>query len=123
MIVAHVLGHFAPLYLMCDLRDIPVFYHVKSPFTQKPTIYIYDSCPGGIGFSQRLYELHSELFQKSREVISECICESGCPACVGPAAEVTDKGKELAQKILGGILNDTQLEGQTQEFVIQLPFK
>ncbi|NLC43128.1 MAG: DEAD/DEAH box helicase [Clostridiales bacterium] len=121
--VSNVLGHIAPLYLMCDPRDIHVVYHVKSPFTQKPTIYIYDSCPGGIGFSQRLYELHSELFQKSREIISECFCESGCPACVGSAAEVTDKGKELAQKILGGILNDTQLEGQTQEFVIQLPFK
>ncbi len=91
--VANVLGHIAPLYLMCDPRDIHVVYHVKSPFTQKPTIYIYDSCPGGIGFSQRLYELHNELFQKSREVISECFCESGCPACVGPAAEVTDKGK------------------------------
>jgi DEAD/DEAH box helicase domain-containing protein len=121
--IANVLGHIAPLYLMCDPRDIHVVYHVKSPFTQKPTIYIYDSCPGGIGFSQRLYELHSELYQKSQEVISECICENGCPACVGPAAEVTDRGKVLAQKILGGILDDTQPEEQAQGSVVQLPFE
>jgi DEAD/DEAH box helicase domain-containing protein len=120
--VANVLGQVAPLYLMCDPRDIHVVYQVKSPFTQKPTIYIYDSYPGGIGFSERLYEMHLELFEKAREIISECICESGCPACVGPAAEVSEDGKHLALKILGGILGDTQSEEQAQGNVIQLPF-
>ncbi|HHU49707.1 MAG: DEAD/DEAH box helicase [Caldicoprobacterales bacterium] len=120
--IANVLGQIAPLYLMCDPRDIHVVYHVKSPFTQKPTIYIYDSCPGGIGFSERLYELHLELFQKACEIISECACENGCPACVGPSAEVTENGKQLAMNILGGILGDTQFEEQAQSNVIKLPF-
>jgi len=120
--IANVLGQIAPLYLMCDPRDIHVVYHVKSPFTQKPTIYIYDSCPGGIGFSEKLYELHLELFQKAREVISECCCESGCPACVGPAAENAENSKYLALKLLGGILDDTQPEKQAQGNVIRLPF-
>jgi len=120
--VANVLGQIAPLYLMCDPRDIHVIYHVKSPFTQKPTIYIYDSCPGGIGFSERLYEMHLDLFQKARDVIRECFCENGCPACVGPSAEVTEDGKLLALNILGGILGDTQSEEQAQSNVIQLPF-
>ena len=44
--------------------------------------------------------------------MSECICDNGCPACVGPAAEVTENGKYLAQIILGGILGDTQFEEQ-----------
>ena len=120
--VANVLGQIAPLYLMCDPRDIHVVYHVRSPFTQKPTIYIYDSCPGGIGFSERLYEMHAELFLKSRDVISDCFCESGCPACVGPAAEVTDHGKELTVRILGGIIGDTQSEEQAQSDVFRSPF-
>ncbi|HHU78720.1 MAG: DEAD/DEAH box helicase [Caldicoprobacterales bacterium] len=120
--IANVLGHTAPLYLMCDPRDIHVIYHVKSPFTQKPTIFIYDSIPGGIGFSEKLYELHLELFRKAREVISECFCENGCPACVGPAAEVSDRGKDLACRILGGILDDTQSEKQIEDNVIKLPF-
>ena len=38
--VTNVLGQIAPLYLMCDPRDIHVIYHVKSPFTQKPTLYL-----------------------------------------------------------------------------------
>jgi DEAD/DEAH box helicase domain-containing protein len=121
--IANVLGQIAPLYLMCDPRDIHVIYHVKSPFTQKPTIYIYDSCPGGIGFSQRLYEIHMDLFEKANEVISECDCENGCPACVGPAAEVSSHGKALALKILGGIIDDSQPEKQVKGHVIQLPFE
>jgi DEAD/DEAH box helicase domain-containing protein len=121
--IANVLGQIAPLYLMCDPRDIHVIYHVKSPFTQKPTIYIYDSCPGGIGFSERLFEIHLDLFKKAYEVISECSCENGCPACVGPAAEVSTEGKVLALKILGGILDDNQPEEQAEGNVIQLPFR
>lgn len=116
--VTNLLGQIAPLYLMCDPRDIHVIYQVKSPFTQKPTIYIYDSCPGGIGFSERLYEIHMELFKKAYEVISGCSCESGCPACVGPAAEVTLEGRSLALKILGGIIRDSQPEEQAKDNVI-----
>ena len=116
--VTNLLGQIAPFYLMCDPRDIHVIYQVKSPFTQKPTIYIYDSCPGGIGFSERLYEIHMELFKKAYEVISGCSCESGCPACVGPAAEVTLEGRSLALKILGGIIRDSQPEEQAKDNVI-----
>jgi DEAD/DEAH box helicase domain-containing protein len=106
--IANVLGQIAPLYLMCDPGDIHVIYHVKSPFTKKPTIYIYDSCPGGIGFSKRLYEMHLELFRKACEVLTGCGCENGCPACIGPAAEVTTNGKALALAILEGILDDSR---------------
>jgi DEAD/DEAH box helicase domain-containing protein len=38
--LSNVLGNCAPFYLMCDVKDIRVVYHVKSVFTQKPTIYI-----------------------------------------------------------------------------------
>jgi len=123
--IANVLGQIASLYLMCDPRDINVVYHVKSPFTGKPTIYIYDSSPGGIGFSQRLYQMHTELFKKAKDALSECICKNGCPACVGPAAEVTENGKYLAQIILGGILGDTQSEEQADSLGLhdfKLPF-
>ena len=119
--IANVLGQIAPLYLMCDPGDIHVIYHVKSPFTKKPTIYIYDSCPGGIGFSKRLYEMHLELFRKAYEFLSGCGCENGCPACIGPAAEVTTDDKALALTILGGILDDSQPEEQAEGHEVRFP--
>lgn len=82
--LGHVLGEIAPLYLMCDPRDIGVIAEGRSSFTELPTITIYDRVPAGIGFSQELYELHDQLLIAARDVVANCHCESGCPACVGP---------------------------------------
>ena len=41
--LANVLGIVTPLWLMCDPRDIRSISQVKSSFTEKPTIYIYES--------------------------------------------------------------------------------
>ena len=81
---AHVLHQIAPLFLMCDPRDLGRVTEIKSPFTQAPTIFLYDGSPGGVGFSERLYQVHADLLQQSEEVIRICPCEEGCPSCVGP---------------------------------------
>lgn len=85
--LAYVLRHLAPLYLMCDPGDIGVFSEARWRYTKAPTICIYDNVPGGTGFSERLFELHDTLLTAAGEVVSGCGCRSGCPSCVGPAAE------------------------------------
>ncbi|QAY66044.1 DEAD/DEAH box helicase [Paenibacillus protaetiae] len=105
--IANVLVHIAPLYLMCDPFDIRVVPQVKAVHTQKPTIYFYDRYPGGIGLSERLYEVHDELLRQAAQVIRSCTCLSGCPACVGPIEEVGLLGKQQALSLLertGGAL-------------------
>jgi len=84
--LAHLLRHIAPLHLMCAPQDINVVYHVKDPFTGKPTIYLYDSIPGGIGLSDRIYEMDRALFERAQEMIGACSCLDGCPSCVGAVA-------------------------------------
>ena len=84
--LAHVLRHIAPMHLMCAPQDISVVYHVKDPYTNKPTIYLYDSLPGGIGLSDRVFEMDRELLRRARELVMNCQCVDGCPGCVGPAA-------------------------------------
>ena len=100
--ISNVLANAAPIYLMCDPGDIHVVYQVRATFTQRPTIYIYDSYPGGVGFSDKLYELHSELFETAAEMVRQCGCETGCPSCVGPLNEFTgtDNPKELTLKLI-----------------------
>lgn len=98
--IANVLVHIAPLYLMCDPFDIRVVPQVKAIHSQKPTIYFYDRYPGGIGLSERLYEVHDELVARARRLITSCTCQSGCPACVGPIEEVGLLGKEQALALL-----------------------
>ena len=84
--LAHLLRHIAPLYLMCAPQDISVVYHVKDTFTGRPTIYLYDAVPGGIGLSDKVYEMGNGLFIRARELLTACPCRDGCPSCVGPAA-------------------------------------
>ena len=91
--LGHVVRHIAPLYLMSAPRDIGVVSEVKSSFTKQPTITIYDNAPGGLGFSQRLYDLHSTLLRAARDLIDACRCERGCPSCVGPVVEVGEDAK------------------------------
>ncbi|MDO4371167.1 MAG: DEAD/DEAH box helicase [Clostridia bacterium] len=84
--LAHTIRHIAPLYLMCAPQDINVVYHVKDVYTKKPTVYLYDSLPGGVGLSDRVYEMNNELLLRARDLVMGCKCVGGCPGCVGAAA-------------------------------------
>ncbi len=59
-----------------------------------------DLVPAGIGFSQKLFEIHDELIQRALELVSECECEDGCPSCVGPGGENGVGGKQETLEIL-----------------------
>ncbi|WNR42267.1 DEAD/DEAH box helicase [Paenibacillus roseipurpureus] len=98
--IANVLGHLAPLYLMCDPLDIRVVPQVKAVHNKLPTVFFYDRYPGGVGLSDRLYEVHGQLMDQARSLITSCGCISGCPACVGPIEEVGLLGKQLALELL-----------------------
>jgi DEAD/DEAH box helicase domain-containing protein len=66
----------------------------------EPNLYLYDAYPGGIGFSEPLYRAHELLIHKTRELISACVCDEGCPSCVGPAGDLAPRAKEAALAIL-----------------------
>ena len=99
--LAYVLGNLAPLFLMCDPSDLGT--HIEpvenKTFTQ-PTVVLYDSVPAGIGFSQKLFEMHDELMARAFELVSDCPCADGCPSCVGPGGENGYGGKQEALEIL-----------------------
>ncbi len=98
--LASVLGTIAPLFLMCDPRDIGVAAEVKSPFTNKATVTIYDKIPGGVGFSQKLHDTHETLLTAALDLIGACSCANGCPSCVGTPIEAGERGKHLTHGIL-----------------------
>jgi DEAD/DEAH box helicase domain-containing protein len=73
----------------------------------EPNLYLFDAYPGGIGFSEPLFRAHPLLLQKTRELISACECEGGCPSCVGPAGGLAPRSKEAALVILDRLIGQT----------------
>jgi len=99
--LSYVLGNLAPLFLMCDPGDLGT--HIEPIGTAdfpQPAVVLYDLIPAGIGFSQKLYELHDDLIKNALELVSTCACLDGCPSCVGPGGENGMGGKQETLAIL-----------------------
>ncbi|HLB49419.1 MAG TPA: DEAD/DEAH box helicase [Anaerolineales bacterium] len=97
--LANALGNIAPLYLMCDPRDISSLTESRSKETGGPTITFYDQAPEGIGLSGRLYELHDELLRGALDLVRGCPCTDGCPACIGPVGSDGGEVKGLVRRL------------------------
>lgn len=113
--LAYVLGNLAPLFLMCDAGDLGT--HVEPVENQtfgQPSIVLYDAIPAGIGFSQKLFEMHEDLMGRAYELVSECSCSDGCPSCVGPGGENGYGGKQEALEILKHLTGDVG-QGDNQD--------
>lgn len=104
--LGNLLVQVAPLFLMCDPGDIRVVCQIRSPHTNRPTAFLYEFYPGGVGLSERLHRLRHDLLERCLELVSACPCEGGCPSCVGPAGEVGEGAKDTAQFLLREVLGD-----------------
>jgi DEAD/DEAH box helicase domain-containing protein len=99
----------AQLLLMCDRQDIGISmgnsdFESRTPNPEsrddEPRIFIYDNYPGGIGFSEPLFQMHDDLLARTRALIASCDCQHGCPGCVGPVGNTGPLAKLVALRIL-----------------------
>ena len=104
----------AQLLLMCDRQDIGISIGsgeqgeetdltrmgMPSKLSEEPRIFIYDNYPGGIGFSEPLFQMHQNLLARTRELIAGCECQHGCPGCVGPVGDTGPLAKLVALRML-----------------------
>jgi DEAD/DEAH box helicase domain-containing protein len=130
----YALGSMATMLMMCDRRDLGTAVGERPPSAAsdinwedfatgpsevsesreffEPNLYIYDAYPGGIGFSEPLYRSCSTLLDRTRELISACPCENGCPSCVGPTADRSERTKDVAIGVLERLCRDSQALSQ-----------
>lgn len=47
------------------------------------SIYFYDGYVGGLGFSEKIYDLIPQVIEQAIRMVSGCKCKDGCAACVG----------------------------------------
>jgi len=78
-----LIRYIAPLFLLCDPRDLGIAERVRDPHFDLPALYIYDKYPGGTGLTESLSRKLEPLFKAILEVLQRCPCRNGCPSCVG----------------------------------------
>ena len=104
--LCNLLVNVAPLFLMCDPRDLIAVPQIKNPFTGRATIFLADNYPGGVGFSRQLFQSHRPVYAAARQLAQDCGCEDGCPSCTGPCEEIGPEGKDGALQLLAVALED-----------------
>ncbi|PYU37581.1 MAG: helicase, partial [Acidobacteria bacterium] len=125
----YALGSMATLLMMCDRRDLGTAIGERPPSAIseinwedfagpadtseakeffEPNLYIYDAYPGGIGISEPLYRACDALLNRTLELIRACPCDNGCPSCVGPTVDRSERTKEVALEMLGRLCGDIQ---------------
>lgn len=102
--VAYAMNAFIPIFIQCDSSDVAVVPQVKASHNELPTFFVYDKYPGGIGLSEKVYDLWEDLLTKTFQHVANCPCESGCPSCIG-AQDSLHEGKKRVIELLR-ILND-----------------
>jgi DEAD/DEAH box helicase domain-containing protein len=102
--VGRAIQAVAAVLLMVDPRDLGLVSQVKSPHNGSPTVYLYETVPGGVGLSERLFERHDELVAGAADLIAGCGCASGCPACTGPRLEPDVDARDLALRLLQALV-------------------
>ncbi len=78
----HALIGLFPLHTMCDRFDIGGLSTNYHEDTQEATIFIYDGYEGGIGICEKAVEVFVELLNSTIDLLDNCQCQSGCPACI-----------------------------------------
>jgi DEAD/DEAH box helicase domain-containing protein len=105
----HALIALLPLWAMCDRWDIGGLSTNTHFQTGRPTIFVYDGHPGGVGITQRGFDAFEGWVEDTAKLIAGCPCEKGCPSCVqspkcGNLNDMLDKAGalELLRRLLAG---------------------
>lgn len=97
---AYLLSRVAPLYVLCDARDIRSHYRTEGGEEGRVTIHLYDNYPGGAGFSSRIFNNYHLLAAAASDVAERCPCRGGCPSCFGPEMAAARGAKAAAGEFL-----------------------
>jgi DEAD/DEAH box helicase domain-containing protein len=78
----HTMIALLPLWAMCDRWDIGGLSTNLHRQTGRPTVFVYDGHSGGVGITERGFEIFEGWVEDTAQLLERCPCERGCPSCV-----------------------------------------
>jgi DEAD/DEAH box helicase domain-containing protein len=96
----HSMIALLPLWAMCDRWDIGGLSTNIHFQTGRPTVFIYDGHSGGVGITERGFDVFEGWVADTAQMLEGCPCSDGCPSCVqspkcGNLNEMLDKAGAL----------------------------
>ncbi|TDL34770.1 DEAD/DEAH box helicase [Jeotgalibacillus sp. S-D1] len=109
---AHAMQAIIPLHVMCDPQDIQLVPQIKATHNHLPTLFVYDRYPGGIGLSEKVFEIGITILKEALLLVENCQCFHGCPSCIGtePHAKSAKKDAMQIMTLFTEALEGDQLE-------------
>ncbi len=107
-----LLKNIAPMFLLCDSRDIGVAERIRDPHFGAPALYLYDNYPGGIGLAETLQRRLGDVLHAGLDLLDGCPCAEGCPSCIGPRdsrTEIDVDPKAAVRSVLALWLSTTEV--------------
>jgi DEAD/DEAH box helicase domain-containing protein len=82
--LSYILKRTAPSLCLGDVQDIETDVSLAEvdAGAWKSALYLYDTIEGGVGYSEKIFEILGESLGLCQEVIDRCECAAGCPSCV-----------------------------------------
>ena len=94
--LTYLFRNISPVFLMCDHGDIGVYGKTFDSQFKSPVIYVFDVVPGGVGIAVGFIEKQEVILQACYRAVLSCICEYGCPSCIGPSYGKIPRGGKTA---------------------------
>jgi DEAD/DEAH box helicase domain-containing protein len=120
--VTYLLHHLAPIFLLCDIRDLGSWLGDTTPATSGAVAdarvdqaaldgrRAVQSDHLSLRFARRRHRPgrarvrdHPDLLRRGLETLETCACRDGCPSCVGPVNEVGRRAKRTARALLSAL--------------------
>lgn len=78
----HTLIQLLPAFVLCERADVGGVSYPVYPTTGRPTVFVYDGHPGGVGYARAGAATFVAWLTAARDLLAACPCADGCPRCV-----------------------------------------
>ncbi len=117
----HAIISMYPSEIICSRMELGGFSSVNA--YGAPTIFIYESVEGGVGYSEIAYSKMDKIVRRAFSTISNCSCnnDGGCPSCIqspkcGNANMILSKhmGVKVLSMLIEGFESGGHEEGKSK---------
>ena len=86
--ICYAIKNAAMMATMTEQEDIGVVMsnnaiEISQNYDSEVYMFIYDKYVGGLGYSEKVFDLTAKIIENAIKMVGGCTCDNGCAACIG----------------------------------------